>query len=169
MHLNITEVKLLSYGYHRALPCLIGLTHMPSSMQARSFSPLSFTDVSLSNGDGEFRTLELCCFLTSSYATFKIVLHAPWRVSQLIHCSKLIIYSGSHLLSHTVSSAVPSAAWVLTIVFGMGTGVSPQAHRHQKFSVINSARAAFPLVRFRFASPHESQGSYASIRLRGLP
>ena len=32
--------------------------------------------------------------------------------------------SGSHLLSHTVSSAVSSAAYVLTIVFGMGTGVS---------------------------------------------
>ena len=36
---------------------------------------------------------------------------------------------GSHLLSHTVTSAVPSAAWVLTIVFGMGTGVAPPAHR----------------------------------------
>ena len=34
--------------------------------------------------------------------------------------------AGSHLLSHTVSSAVPSAALVLTIVFGMGTGVSPE-------------------------------------------
>ena len=33
---------------------------------------------------------------------------------------------GSHLLSHTVTSAVPSAAWVLTIVFGMGTGVTPK-------------------------------------------
>ena len=33
--------------------------------------------------------------------------------------------SGSHLLSHTVSSAVPSAAQVLTFVFGMGTGVPP--------------------------------------------
>ena len=32
--------------------------------------------------------------------------------------------AGSHLFSHTVSSAVPSAAYVLTIVFGMGTGVS---------------------------------------------
>ena len=32
--------------------------------------------------------------------------------------------SGSHLLSHAVSSVVPSAAYVLTIVFGMGTGVS---------------------------------------------
>ena len=30
---------------------------------------------------------------------------------------------GSHLLSHAVSSIVPSAAQVLTIVFGMGTGV----------------------------------------------
>ena len=33
---------------------------------------------------------------------------------------------GSRLLSHTVSSIVPSAVWVLTIVFGMGTGVSPR-------------------------------------------
>ena len=39
---------------------------------------------------------------------------------------KFFIYSGSHLLSHTVSSAVPSASWVLTVVFGMGTGVSPK-------------------------------------------
>ena len=35
-------------------------------------------------------------------------------------------WSGGHLLSHTVSSAVPSAVWVLTVVFGMGTGVSPK-------------------------------------------
>ena len=34
--------------------------------------------------------------------------------------------AGGHLLSHTVSSAVPSASWVLTVVFGMGTGVSPE-------------------------------------------
>ena len=33
--------------------------------------------------------------------------------------------SGSHLLSHTVSSIVSSAVRVLTIVFGMGTGVTP--------------------------------------------
>ena len=33
--------------------------------------------------------------------------------------------SGGHLLSHAVSSIVPSAARVLTIVFGMETGVSP--------------------------------------------
>ena len=35
------------------------------------------------------------------------------------------IYVGAHLLSHTVSSIVSSAAQVLTIVFGMGTGVTP--------------------------------------------
>ena len=35
-------------------------------------------------------------------------------------------WSGSHLLSHTVSSIVSSAVWVLTIVFGMCTGVSPK-------------------------------------------
>ena len=45
------------------------------------------------------------------------------RSNQLSY--KPIFYkSGSHLLSHTVSSIVPSAAYVLTIVFGMGTGVS---------------------------------------------
>ena len=34
--------------------------------------------------------------------------------------------SGDHLLSHIVSNIVPSAALGLTIVFGMGTGVSPR-------------------------------------------
>ena len=33
--------------------------------------------------------------------------------------------SGSHLLSHAVARIVPSAVKVLTVVFGMGTGVSP--------------------------------------------
>ena len=37
----------------------------------------------------------------------------------------LLKASGTLLLSHAVSSIVPSAARVLTIVFGMGTGVSP--------------------------------------------
>ena len=32
--------------------------------------------------------------------------------------------SGSHLSSHTVASIVLSAAHVLTVVFGMGTGVT---------------------------------------------
>ncbi len=33
--------------------------------------------------------------------------------------------SGDHLSSHIVSNAVLSAVRVLTIVFGMGTGVAP--------------------------------------------
>ena len=36
------------------------------------------------------------------------------------------LLSGSHLSSHTVASIVLSAALVLTVVFGMGTGVSPE-------------------------------------------
>ena len=44
--------------------------------------------------------------------------------------------AGSHLLSHTVSSAVPSAAYVLTIVFGMGTGVSHKRITTGKFLII---------------------------------
>ena len=32
--------------------------------------------------------------------------------------------SGSRLLSHAVSSIVPSAARIFTVVFGMGTGVT---------------------------------------------
>ena len=42
---------------------------------------------------------------------------------------------GSHLLSHAVSSIVPSAAQVLTIVFGMGTGVSPERIATGNFSI----------------------------------
>ena len=38
-----------------------------------------------------------------------------------------IIYPGSDLLSHAVTSAVPSALEGLTTVFGMGTGVAPPA------------------------------------------
>ena len=45
------------------------------------------------------------------------------RSNQLSYKPLLI---GGHLLSHAVSSIVPSAAQVLTIVFGMGTGVSPK-------------------------------------------
>ena len=60
-------------------------------------------------GDGGIRTLD--------------PLLARQVLSQLSYTP---IGSGSHLLSHAVSSIVPSAAWGLTIVFGMGTGVSPR-------------------------------------------
>ena len=42
----------------------------------------------------------------------------------------------SHLLSHIVSNTVPSAAYVLTIVFGMGTGVSHRRITTGKFFVV---------------------------------
>ena len=38
---------------------------------------------------------------------------------------RFINKSGSRLLFHTVSSIVPSAVQVLTVVFGMRTGVAP--------------------------------------------
>ncbi len=44
-------------------------------------------------------------------------------------------YAGSHLLSHAVSSTVSSAACVLTIVFGMGTGVPHRRIATSFFSV----------------------------------
>ena len=45
---------------------------------------------------------------------------------------------GGHLLSHTVSSIVPSAVWVLTIVFGMGTSVTPRRIATKKFCYLPS-------------------------------
>ena len=64
-------------------------------------------------GDGEIRTLD--------------PLLARQVLSQLSYIPIFCFYdAGARLLSHTVSSIVPSAAEVLTIVFGMGTGVTPQ-------------------------------------------
>ena len=63
--------------------------------------------LSLSNGDNEIRTRDL--------------LLARQALSQLSYTPR---ESSSHLLSRTVSSKVPSAAYVLTIVFEMRTGVS---------------------------------------------
>ena len=61
------------------------------------------------SGDGEIRT------------------HDPLLARQVLsQLSYTPIYVGAHLLSHTVSSIVSSAAQVLTIVFGMGTGVPPE-------------------------------------------
>ena len=55
--------------------------------------------------------------------------------------------SSSHLLSHAVSSIVPSAAYVLTIVFGMRTGVSRKRIATGNFCVVlYSVRASNPLT-----------------------
>ena len=55
--------------------------------------------------------------------------------------------SGSHLLSHTVSSIVPSAAYVLTIVFGMRTGVSrKRIATRNLYQVLDDQAAGDPLL-----------------------
>ena len=51
-----------------------------------------------------------------------------------------ILDPGSHLLSRAVSSQVSSAACVLTVVFGMGTGVS---HRRITTGNLTSAFSTF--------------------------
>ena len=49
--------------------------------------------------------------------------------------------SGSHLLSHAVPGIVPSAARVLTIVFGMDTGVSPGRIATRFFVMLKQVRS----------------------------
>ena len=56
----------------------------------------------------------------------------PWihRLNQqkaptLLEPSTTQVKSGGDLLSHTLTSAVPSAQWALASGFGMGPGVSP--------------------------------------------
>ena len=48
---------------------------------------------------------------------------APGPISKI----RALNYPGNDLLSHAVTSAVPSALEGLTSVFGMGTGVAPPA------------------------------------------
>ena len=71
------------------------------------FSRYSLEPFPAPSGDGEIRTLD--------------PLLARQVLSQLSYTPT---NPGTHLLSHAVSSIVPSAAYVLTVVFGMGTGVS---------------------------------------------
>ena len=68
---------------------------------------LVLTKLLSASGDGEIRTLD--------------PLLARQVLSQLSYTP---MDPGIHLLSHIVSNIVPSAAYVLTVVFGMGTGVS---------------------------------------------
>ena len=72
------------------------------------FSRYIFCSLLTANGDGGIRTLD--------------PLLARQALSQLSYTP---ISSGTHLLSHAVPSVVSSAVRGLTIVFGMGTGVSP--------------------------------------------
>ena len=74
--------------------------------------------------------LSVCSFQgTGSACSLTASGSHPWQgLPSLPRIAVRALFSivfGGHLLSHAVSSIVPSAARVLTIVFGMGTGVSP--------------------------------------------
>ena len=89
---------------------------------------------SADNGDGEIRTLDplLARQVLSQLSYAPILmglsgLEPPTSRLSGVRSNRLSykpIESGIHLVSHAVSSIVPSAAYVLTVVFGMGTGVS---------------------------------------------
>ena len=49
-----------------------------------------------------------------------------------------LIVSGDDLLSHLVAKAVPSAQWVLTTEFGMGSGDHPR-NSHREFLLVSIA------------------------------
>ena len=104
---------------------LSGLEPPTSRLSGVRSNQLSYKPILKSfdfSGDEEIRTLD--------------PLLARQVLSQL---SYIPIQSGSHLLSHTVSSAVPSAGQVLTVVFGMGTGVSPVRIATRNLSVFSSS------------------------------
>ena len=60
------------------------------------------------------------------------------RSNQLSYKPIFFFKFGGHLLSHTVSSAVPSAVQVFTIVFGMGTGVAPERIATKNFRLLDN-------------------------------
>ena len=63
------------------------------------------------------------------------------------------IESGTHLLSHAVSSIVPSADQVLTVVFGMGTGVSPKRiATSSSYPVFETVKSAASFVSVSYVS-----------------
>ena len=71
-----------------------------------------------------------CAYAPSAYAMGLSGLEPPTSRLSGVRSNRLsykpaffFFKSGIHLLFHTVSSIVPSAAYVLTVVFGMGTGV----------------------------------------------
>ena len=68
--------------------------------------------------------------------------------------------SGSHLLSHAVSSIVPSAAYVLTIVFGMRTGVSHKRIATRVILLLLLCRCAAPAAYPR----HPPDASCSAVR-----
>ena len=71
-------------------------------------------------------------------------------------CYAVLYKSGSHLPSHTVTSIVLSAASVLTIVFGMWTGVSQKRIATGKIELDNSTvkNSLLDFLRKEVIQPH---------------
>ena len=73
----------------------------------------------------DLKSLVKPVYFISTALLFGLPCFCGWRFYLISSFLCFFEDSGSHLLSHTVSSAVPSAGQALTFVFGMGTGVSP--------------------------------------------
>ena len=110
-------------------------------------------------------------------------LYQPIHIRSFSYIDSLISFfkrSGSHLSSRAVSSQVLSAASVLTIVFGMGTGVSPTRIATGSMSTLQfsalyflclSIRTVFTILFFgllhsRASLSRSGHSSYASSQLR---
>ena len=90
--------------------------------------------------NGYLLSLSVWCFQGTTDCCYSH--QNPESLPNSDRCSTfLFLGSGGHLFSHTVSSAVPSAAYVLTVVFGMGTGVSHKriATRNIRVIKVNAA------------------------------
>ena len=114
-----------------------------------------------------YRIFFYMCFrcLVNYKWLFIISLYEVLKVHYNKYSLRLLIKNeaGSHLLSHTVSSAVPSAAYVLTIVFGMGTGVTRKRITTGKFVVIHYTHAHLDFASLRLDVVARSELPYASM------
>ena len=86
-----------------------------------------FSSPEINSGSGSiqktfpvFRTFPGFCGFTKFFQ----ILVLSTILTSVLQMSNYFLYPGSHLLSRAVSSQVSSAVCVLTVVFGMGTGVS---------------------------------------------
>ena len=87
----------------------------------------------------------------------------PWYL--LYRSYNIYKMSGTHLCSHAVTSVVFSADQVLTIVFGMGTGVTPdRIDTRQIFNVLYIDSK----IR-QYTNPYSSARSSIGIKHCALP
>ena len=90
----------------------------------------------MTDGDKGIRTLDP---LLARQVLSQLSYTPKKRMDCSLHSSTVFfINPGSRLLSRTVSSQVPSAAHVLTVVFGMGTGVAPGRIAARSFGLLDN-------------------------------